>query len=66
VTKIGRKHHFELNREEYLLIGTRANKEADSDSELHAIFLGTDLTFPLVGDCLDGMLYISSLGDGSV
>jgi len=41
--------------------GIPVNKETDLHSELYVLFLEQGLRFQLIGDCLDGMLYTSSL-----
>ena len=67
--KFGRIYHFELNKERnaLLLDGSLSDKVADSDSELQSIIFGEGFGVPTdleIGP--DGMLYISSLRDGTV
>lgn len=67
--KFGRIYHFELNTERNALFldGSLSDKVADSDSELQSNIFGEGFGVPTdleIGP--DGMLYISSLRDGTV
>jgi glucose/arabinose dehydrogenase len=67
--EFGRIYHFGLNseRDALLLNGSLADKIADNDSELQNIIFGEDFGVPTdleIGP--DGMLYVSSLRDGTI
>ena len=67
--EFGRIYHFGLNseRDALLLNGSLADKIADNDSELQNNIFGEDFGVPTdleIGP--DGMLYVSSLRDGSI
>jgi glucose/arabinose dehydrogenase len=67
--EFGRIYHFGLNseRDALLLNGSLADKIADNDSELQNNIFGEDFGVPTdleIGP--DGMLYVSSLRDGTI
>ncbi|HYO05975.1 MAG TPA: PQQ-dependent sugar dehydrogenase, partial [Phototrophicaceae bacterium] len=67
--EFGRIYHFNLNseRNSLSLIGSLADKEADSDSELQSVVFAEGLGVPTDMDVgPDGNLYVSSLRDGAI